>query len=152
MSIPTRITAVLLIAALTATGIFAFGQDGGKPVALAGKSKTQARPETVKKPFPWLLAGGVVAAGIVVVILLSKNIKDSIQPNVSKGNIQAMSSPSGARISLDDKDTGLTTDTTLRNISAGRHTIALTLAGYDEYVQSVTVEAGRTAEFAAARS
>jgi len=147
MLFPKRTIAVLLIVALTAAGILVFGQSEGKPMALAGKSKSQA--EIDKKPFPWLLAAGIVAAGVVVAILLLNKKKDAALPSGPTGNIHVTSSPSGARISLNNKDTGLTTDTIVRNILPGRHLVTLTLSGYDQYEQSVTVEAGQTAEVAA---
>jgi formylglycine-generating enzyme required for sulfatase activity len=150
MLFPKRIIAVLLIVASAVAGIPVFGQDGGKPYALAGKSRPQT--ETVKKPFPWLLVGGIAAAGVLVAILLLKKKKDAPLPSGPMGNIRVVSTPSGARISLDSKDIGLTTDTVIRNIPTGGHMVALTLQGYDQYVQAVTVEAGQTAEVEATLS
>jgi len=150
MLFPKRAIAVLLIVALTAAGILVFGQTEGKPAALAGKSRPLA--EIDKKPFPWLLVGGIVVAGVVVAVLLLRNRKEAPLPSGPKGNIRIVSSPPGARISLNSKDTGLTTDTIVREIPAGSHTVALTLQGYDQYEQPVTVEAGQTAEVAATLS
>ncbi len=145
-----RPISILLIAALAATGLFVFGQEGSKPVALAGKSRTQS--EVDKKPFPWLLVGGIAAAGVIVAVLLLKSRKDTAHPAGPTGNILVRSTPPGARIALNSRDTGLTTEATVRNVPPGLHTIALSLAGYDEYVESVSLEAGQTALVDAALS
>ncbi len=150
MFLPKRTIAALLIVALAAAGVLVFGQSASKPVALAGKSKSTAEIE--KKPFPWLLVGGIVAAGVVVAILLLKKKDDATQPNTPTGSIRVTSAPPGAGILLNGKDTGAASDTTLINIPTGLHTLTLRLSGYDEYEQSVTVEAGRIAEVAATLS
>ncbi|OPY38397.1 MAG: PEGA domain protein [Methanoregula sp. PtaU1.Bin051] len=59
------------------------------------------------------------------------------------GEIAVVSSPSGASVNLDGWDKGKT-PTTIQQVKAGTHMITLTLAGYDEYTKTVTVEAGRT--------
>jgi len=150
MSLPKRPVAFVLIISLTLAGVLVFGQSESKPVALAGKSKSTAEIE--KKPFPWLLVGGIVAAGVVVAILLLKNKKEAAPPKTPMGNIHVESIPPGARVYVSEKDTGLSTNVTLRDIPPGTYMIRLMLSGYDAYEQSVTVEAGRTAEVAATLS
>jgi len=118
-----------------------------EPIAIGGKSKSLI--EIKKKKFPWLLVGGIVVVGAVAAILLSKKKKDTNQPKVPTGNIQAESTPVGAEIYLDGNDTGNTTNTTMSGIPQGNHTIKLVLTGYDDYEQSVIVQEGQTAEIAA---
>ena len=60
------------------------------------------------------------------------------------GNLDASSSPSGAKIIVDDIDTGLTTPSAIPNLSPGTHTIKLTLAGYQDYTETVTIVSGQT--------
>jgi len=69
----------------------------------------------------------------------------TITVTVAVGNIAVTSTPAGAAIWLDGEKTGLTTNTTLTNISAGEHVITLKLAGYADASTPVTVEAGKTA-------
>ena len=61
------------------------------------------------------------------------------------GSIRVTSTPSGARIFLDQSDTGWVTPYTLPEVSAGFHTIRMTLAGHSDWgPQSVSVTAGQT--------
>ena len=62
------------------------------------------------------------------------------------GSIRITSTPSGARVFLDDSDTGRVTPYVIPDASAGSHTIRLTLDGHSDWgPQSVAVTAGETA-------
>ena len=61
------------------------------------------------------------------------------------GNILFNSTPEGSKIFLDDIDTGQTTPTTITDVPEGTHTYRLVLAGYYDYIGTVTVTGGETA-------
>ncbi len=111
-------------------------EEGMTPVAIAGKaSETQA----TKKKFPWLIViGAVVVVGVVAVVLLAKKKETA-------GKISVSSTPSAAKVFLDGSDTKKTTPCTLENVAAGSHTVKLTLDGYKDYAQTVTVTGEQTA-------
>ncbi len=60
------------------------------------------------------------------------------------GNANFTSSPSGARIYIDNVDTTYTTPATVQNITAGSHTYKLTLTGYQDATGQFDVTAGQT--------
>ena len=59
------------------------------------------------------------------------------------GNIYVTTYPSGAKISLDGTYKG-TTPFTITNVPAGSHVLTITLAGYKDYSDTITVYAGKT--------
>lgn len=58
------------------------------------------------------------------------------------GSISVTSDPAGARIYLDNQDTGQTTDTVISNVLPGTHTLRLSLAGYASAERTVDVSPG----------
>ena len=68
---------------------------------------------------------------------------------VGTGSIRVTSTPTGARIFLDHSDTGRVTPYTIPNVSTGFHNIRLTLDGYADWEESVSVDAGDTASITA---
>ena len=60
-----------------------------------------------------------------------------------KGSVKVSSSPNGAQIWLDGKDTGLETPEVLEDVDAGRHGITLKKEGYDNAGRSVSVQEGK---------
>lgn len=60
-------------------------------------------------------------------------------------SIKISSTPIGAKIFLDNKDTGKSTLATLKNIKPGRHTIKLTKSGFVDWKTTVKVVAGQEA-------
>jgi len=65
-------------------------------------------------------------------------------PITNRGAIEANSTPTGARVSVDGLFKG-TTPFTITDVPAGPHTLVFTLAGYVEREQVVEVRAGQTA-------
>jgi formylglycine-generating enzyme required for sulfatase activity len=112
------------------------------PRAIGGKSRPVDEP--AKRRFPWLLVGGaVVLGGLAAVLILTGKKKASNQP-AATGSIRAESTPSGASIYLDWKDTRKTTDDTLSAVPPGSHIVRLDLDGYMAHDERVTVSAGAT--------
>lgn len=113
-----------------------------KPVAIAGTSSPA--PQQLKKKFPWLIviAAVVVVGGVAAYLLLKK-------PAATTGSIAINSSPTGAKIFLDDADQNKTTNTVLKDISAGSHVVKLVKEGYQDYTETVTVKADATVSVAA---
>ncbi len=69
-------------------------------------------------------------------------------PISQKGTIDVSSEPQGAKIYLDDQDTGKQTNDTLK-VKKGTHTIKLTKEGYADYIEEVEVKRGKTVEVSA---
>jgi len=133
------------------------GQKVGEE-AKPGAMGTGGKPLKPKK-FPWLLVGGVaVAAGVAVLLLMKKKAPPTTTTTTTTattttttttipattGNISVSSIPTGAKIYLDNTDTGKTTNDTLTSVSPGAHTVKLVKEGYLDYQQNVTVTAGQT--------
>jgi formylglycine-generating enzyme required for sulfatase activity len=160
------LVAVLVVFSFAAGSVFGLGQvaprrdakpdgqtanavekksDSFEPMAIGGKTKSEAKLE--KKKFPWLLVGGIAVAAVVVAVLVFK--KKETKPNVPTGptgNIDIESSPAGAKIYRGGADTGLKTPVTLRGVPVGTQTIRLALEGYKDSVQAVEVVEGQTVE------
>ncbi len=62
-----------------------------------------------------------------------------------KGTLNISSTPQGAKIYLDEKDTKKVTPAELK-IKTGKHTLKLTLEDYQDYTQEVFIEKGGTTE------
>ncbi|MEI6841222.1 MAG: PEGA domain-containing protein [Methanomicrobiales archaeon] len=71
------------------------------------------------------------------------NVNFILETLQSDGSVFVQSNPSGARIYLDNTDTGFLTPGTIVNVSAGSHTIRCSLAGYSDNSQTITVSAGQ---------
>ncbi|KQC03989.1 MAG: hypothetical protein APR53_04245 [Methanoculleus sp. SDB] len=65
----------------------------------------------------------------------------------STGSVSVTSDPSGASVSLDGVDQGVT-PLTISGISEGPHSLTLAKSGYQDYTESVTVVAGQTTSIA----
>lgn len=61
------------------------------------------------------------------------------------GSLSFFSTPPGAVIFIDGTDQGVRTPSTLTGLTAGTHDVKLTLAGYLDWIGTVTVTAGQTA-------
>jgi len=87
-----------------------------------------------------------VSAGVVTIAAVNGAIsgfKDVIVAS-SKGMVNISSSPAGAKIFIDNVDSGQITPFTIQNVAAGFRTIKLTKSGYDDVIDSVEVLAGKT--------
>jgi len=62
----------------------------------------------------------------------------------TSGTIDVTSSPAGATVYLDGKNSGYNTPATLPGISAGSHTVRCSMTGYTDASEDVTVTAGQT--------
>jgi hypothetical protein len=66
------------------------------------------------------------------------------------GNIHIVSNPAGATVWYDNQNTGYTTPVTIQNAPVGVHSIKLTLAGYNDWIDNnVQVNEGQTTEVSA---
>jgi uncharacterized protein YkwD len=83
---------------------------------------------------------GVVLLACLVLALLSATVGAA----TTSGYLYVSSSPRGAQIWLDNASTGKITSAYIMNVPAGRHTVTLKLAGYQDKSQTVQVTAGRT--------
>ena len=72
------------------------------------------------------------------------SITTTMQSIPTTGSIAITTTPAGASVYLDGVYKG-TTPFTLHSVSAGTHTVKLTLSGYEDYEESVRVYAGQTA-------
>ena len=119
----------------TCREILGIEQAPGKTIEKEGVKKQRK-----KKKFPVLLVLlGTAAIGTALFLLLKKKK----EPAPTTGSIKVESSPDGARIWLNDTDTGQTTPAVLTGIQPGSHSIKLTKEGYLDYQVNVTVEAGK---------
>jgi hypothetical protein len=96
----------------------------------------QATPDATVKVRPRLAAAGNPSLTATPTVL------------ADRGAIQANSTPSGARVSIDGSYKG-TTPFSISDVPAGPHTVRFSLAGYVEQEQPVDVRAGQTATLSA---
>jgi len=80
-----------------------------------------------------------------LLVLVSSCSSPTTPPAQRTGSIRVTSTPTGARVFLDGTDKGMNTDCTLTNVSAGSHSLKLTMAGYADYLTTTSVTAGQTA-------
>jgi serine/threonine-protein kinase len=92
----------------------------------AEANPAEVRPRTVASPKPELSRGHAPAAAKVGQLLVSANI-------------------TGARISLDGRsDPSWVTPFTIAELPAGTYNVVISKDGYEDFQQSVTIEAGQT--------
>jgi len=119
----------------TCREILGIEQEPGQTIQKEGIKK-----QGKKKKFPVLLVLlGTAAIGTALFLLLKKKKA----PAPTTGSIKVESSPDGARIWLNETDTGQTTPAILAGIQPGSHSIKLTKEGYLDYQVNVTVEVGK---------
>ena len=72
-----------------------------------------------------------------------------LSPYYQNGNIQVMSSPSGAYAVLDNGQNSLVTPGTFSSVSTGWHNVRVTKSGYYSYAKDIQVNAGGTSSVSA---
>jgi hypothetical protein len=72
------------------------------------------------------------------------NVNAVLSPLYQNGNIQVMSSPSGAYAVLDNGQNSLVTPGTFSSVSVGWHNVRVTKSGYQYFSKDVQVNAGGT--------
>jgi len=106
----------------------------------------EKKPEVKKgKGWLWILLGGAAAAAVAIFAARKGKEAGTPTPTQGFGSIQVKSYPNGASIFLDGQNTGFRTNHTLTNISTGRHSILLRLAGWKNWQDEVTVYKDQTA-------
>ena len=88
----------------------------------------------------WLMRA-VLLLGLVIMVSCDEQLPSQTSQS---GSISVTSTPPGARIFLDHSDTGRVTPYIIPDVSAGSHSIRLTLAGHSDWEQrNVPVSAGQ---------
>lgn len=101
--------------------------------------ENEGKRKRKKKKFPILAVLVAVGVGVLAYFLFIKKKKKEPQT----GSIKVQSSPDGAEVWLDGRNTGQVTTTVLPDIAPGSHTVKLVKDGYQEYEATVTVEVGK---------
>jgi serine/threonine protein kinase len=118
------------------------GAPGGGPPR---SSALRTRPRRARL----FVGGAVLAAALLVVALIALWPRGS-----ATGEARIDSTPAGARIWLrqideaEFRDTGLVTEAVLQDLDPGQYMVRLTLDGYQDTDQSLSLTAGRTASLA----
>jgi len=79
----------------------------------------------------------------------SGTIQPTTAPVEESGSLSVTTSPTGARVYVDGELKGVT-PATIPGLSAGKHTVLLSLAGYLDLNTTVTINAGKTSEYSTA--
>jgi len=79
-------------------------------------------------------------------ITLKQKVSSVSSSVVQTGTLKVSSTPSGANIWLDGKNTGKTTPEILEEIAAGSHKIVLKYEGYKDGVKQISVSSGKRSE------
>lgn len=111
-----------------------------------GASPPPPGPRKHRRNRSWQKLLGILAL-VGIVALVSNNSGGSSSSSggaAGTGNWQIDSTPSGAALTLDGRPTGRTTPTTFTGLTAGSHTITLTLNGYNALTLTKTIAGGQT--------
>ncbi len=124
------------------------------------KSPASPVPKKKSKTWLWALFGGLAVAAIILAVVLGGR-KDKPVPAVPMsptdslafvapfsdttilGSVKLSSTPSGATIWLDGTNTKKTTPEILEGLTPGKHSLKLTLDGYNDYTGSVNITSGK---------
>jgi hypothetical protein len=77
------------------------------------------------------------------------NVNAVLSPMYQNGNIQVMSSPSGAYAVLDNGQNSLVTPGTFSSVAVGWHNVRITKSGYYPFAKDIQVNAGGTSSVSA---
>lgn len=94
-----------------------------------------------KKPLPWKLIGGAIAAAILVVLLISQF---SRKPAVGFSSVGIRSDPPGASVKVGDKS--CTTPECNLSLAPGNYQIEVQLDGYAPVQRALTITAGKNVD------
>lgn len=73
---------------------------------------------------------------------LTTYIDEELFPLTTIGSLEITSNPSGAKVYIDDKDTGKYTPASVLNLAVGNHSYKLTMSGYQDATGKFTIIAG----------
>lgn len=145
---------------------------GREPKGTIELEKSEKEPKK-RKPFPWKTVLGALAGLLFALLVIgfcsrNKNTPDipiepaeeivvseddstpapTPQQEETTGSLRITSTPTGAQIWIDGKDSGKKTSssTILSELPTGKHKIELKLEGYETKSVEVNVEAGKTAQ------
>lgn len=101
----------------------------------------------LKNTWLWFALTVVVAASAYFWLVAQQPALPSLegQQETRAGSVQALSSPTGAEITLDGKVLDQTSPAEIDGVKPGTHTVKFTLTGYEEKTVSVVLSPGRTA-------
>ncbi|MBC8205010.1 MAG: PEGA domain-containing protein, partial [FCB group bacterium] len=77
-------------------------------------------------------------------VMYNKTSQIELRPKAQPGSLFIMSTPSGASIIINDRDTNKNTSAKIDGLSAGEHDLILLLQGYGDVRKTVTVSPGKT--------
>ncbi|MDD1701201.1 MAG: PEGA domain-containing protein [Methanoregula sp.] len=112
----------------------------------------------------WIVVNGNSPSVFVTLVLLptitptatsnvtptgSSTVQPTTAPAGESGSLSVTTSPSGARVYVDGELKGVT-PATIPGLSAGKHTVLLSLAGYLDLNTTVMINAGKTSEYSTA--
>ncbi len=127
---PKKFPWLIVCAAAVVVGVAAF---------LVFKKKGGSNPTTTTSSAP---SSTTTTAATTTTTTLTTSTTTTISS--STGNILVTSTPTGAKIYLDNADTEKTTNDTLTSISPGWRAVKLTKAGYKDFQKDVYVVGGST--------
>ncbi len=157
------LAAVLLVAILGVTSYFIIGRRGGKrevspPMVRVTSAQSQQTPAApLLQP---TAPAKAMAARPAVQPTRAKTVETApadVRPPAATaektGQLIVLANVNGARISIDGRsDAGWLTPYTLPDLPAGAHTVMISMNGYDNFQQSVTIEGGQATKVEATLS
>jgi hypothetical protein len=102
----------------------------------------------LKNTWLWFGLTVIVAAAGYFWLVASQPALPSLEGGQDSrpGSIELSSSPTGAEVYLDGSDLKQTTPATIDGVTAGKHSLKLTLSGYQDSTQQVIVAPGHPAQ------
>jgi len=114
-------------------------------VVAAEETTTDVFVLTKKSSSTLLIIGGIAVVGAIVAVLaLSGDTPKDGPIGSTTGNLEVKSNPTGARIWLNNVDTGQNTNYTFTGKNTGTYEVKLVKENYSDYQTSITVGADQT--------
>ncbi len=124
-----------------------------KPEAQAKPPPPPPKPAVPEKrsPLPILIPALVVVvlAGIFAIRSGALRSRPPVVPRIPYGALSISSNPSGARIMLDGRELVMTTPARVDSVKPGFHAVAISLAGYKAFADTVAVQGDSVSAVAA---